>query len=397
MTDNMTQTTISETEVSESREKKAIKNDSKPTQKWRLAVQIAFALLCIWIGFEFHYFVKYLESGGATSFVERPPGVEGFLPISSLMSLYYFLLSGEIHAAHPAGMVILVAIIVLSFVFGKAFCSWLCPVGLISESLGDLGDKISRKLFKRTLKMPRWLDYPLRSLKYLLLGFFVYSIFFAMGELALKAFLDSPYNLTADIKMYYFFAEISRFSLIVIGSLILLSIVFRGFWCRYLCPYGALLGITSLLSPNKIKRDPVSCIDCGKCALACPSKIKVDKVRTVWSDECTACMSCVDSCPVKDTLDLTTLGVRKPVRKRWVAVGVVSIFVAITGLGMLTGYWQNDVSANEYIYHQQFLKSYGHPTNTRDLSRMGQRGPQSGSAQETHQGINEAHGNGGKQ
>ncbi len=362
----------SDSETGSKKSGKVERNRSKPIQKWRLIVQIAFALLCIWIGVEFHFFVKYLESGGAAAFVSRPPGVEGFLPISSLMSLYYFLLSGQIHPAHPAGMVILVAIIVLSFLFGKSFCSWLCPVGFLSEALGDLGDKISKKIIGRKLTMPRWLDYPLRSLKYLLLGFFVYTIFFAMGEVALRAFLDSPYNITADIKMYYFFADISRFALIVLGSLIFLSVVVRGFWCRYLCPYGALLGVTSLLSPTKIRRDPLSCIDCGKCTLVCPARIKVDKVRTVWSDECTTCMSCVDVCPVKDTLNLTMLGRRKPLHKRWVAIGVVGIFVVITGLGMLSGYWHNNVTTPEYIHYQQHVQSYGHPMNSRDLSRMGQ-------------------------
>ena len=70
--------------------------------------------------------------------------------------------------------------------------------------------------------------------------------------------------------MYYFFAEITPFALTVIVGLVLLSIPIRGFWCRYLCPYGALLGILSLLSPQKIKRNPTTCIDCGKCAKVCP-------------------------------------------------------------------------------------------------------------------------------
>jgi polyferredoxin len=347
---------------------KAVKNRQRPLQKWRLTVQIAFALLCVWIGVEFHFFVRYIESGGTTTFVGRPPGVEGFLPISSLMSLYYFFLTGDVHMAHPAGLVILVAIIALSIVFGKSFCSWLCPVGLISESLGDLG----QKLLRRRLVMPRWLDYPLRSLKYLLLAFFVYAIFFSMGRLALRAFLDSPYNIVADVKMYYFFAHISAFALIVVGALVLLSILFRGFWCRNLCPYGALLGITSFLSPVKIKRNSVSCIDCGKCAVKCPSFIKVDKVKTVWSDECTSCMSCVDVCPIADTLEFKTLAGNKVVHKRWVAVATVGIFVAITGLGMITGYWQNRVTTSEYIHHQQFLEGYGHPTDADGLSKMHQ-------------------------
>lgn len=337
-------------------------------QRWRLAIQVAFALLCIWIGIEFYLFVQHLETAGEAGSSYRPPGVEGFLPISSLMSLYYLILSGQVHAYHPAGLFILGAIILVSLVFGKAFCSWLCPVGFISEHLGDLGEKI----FRRRLTPPAWLDWPLRMLKYLLLGFFVYSIFFLMGELALRRFLDTPYNLLADVKMFYFFADISRLALIVIGILMLLSIAVRGFWCRYLCPYGALLGLVGLLSPNKIRRDPVSCIDCGRCAKACPSRIKVDKVQAVRSDECTTCLSCVDSCPVADTLNLQDPIRRRVVKPRTVAIGVVVIFMAITGLGMLTGYWHNDVPISTYREHFPNLHSLGHPTSTSDVSALNQ-------------------------
>jgi polyferredoxin len=355
-----------DTTTAQRTELKAIKNREKPIAHWRLAIQIAFALLCIWIGVEFHFFVKYLESGGAAGSTYRPPGVEGFLPISSLMSLYYWLMSGEIHPYHPAGLFVLSAILLVSLVFGKAFCAWLCPVGLLAESLGDLG----RKLFGWSGRLPRWLDYPLRSLKYLLLVFFVYSIFFLMNELALKRFLDSPYNLVSDVKMYYFFADISQFSLIVIGGLLLLSIPIRGFWCRFLCPYGALLGVFSLLSPQKIRRNPISCIDCGKCARACPSHIKVDRVRTVWSDECTSCLSCLNSCPVADTLELrSTVGNRK-VNKRWVAIGVVALFVAVTGVAMLSGRWENNVPIETYLEHQGDIHSYGHPRSTGDVKQL---------------------------
>ncbi len=213
--------------------KKYIKNQQKPIQTIRFWVQVSLILLCLWIGVEFHYFVKYLETAGLEGSSYRPPGAEGFLPISSLMSLYLFAISGDIHAAHPAGFFILLAAIVVSFVIGKSFCSWFCPVGWLSEILGDFG----QKLFKRRLKLPMWLDYPLRSLKYLLFGFFGYSIFFLMNEASLRVFLDSPYNIVSDIKMYYFFVDISMLALIVIAILFVLSIVIRNFWCRYLCPY----------------------------------------------------------------------------------------------------------------------------------------------------------------
>jgi len=348
---------------------KVLKNLEKPVQSHRFTVQAAFALLCIWIGIEFHFFVKFVEAGGEATFVSRPPGVEGFLPISSLMSLYYAFITGEIHAAHPAGFFILIAIIAMSLVFGKTFCSWLCPVGLISEYLGDLGDK----LFRRRLKLPKFLDWPLRSLKYILLAFFVYSIFFLMSEASLKSFLDSPYNLVADIKMYYFFAEMSRFALIVMAALILLSVVIRNFWCRYLCPYGALLGMLSLLSPFKIKRNATSCIDCAKCAKICPSNIKVDKVLTVVSDECTTCLACVDACPIANTLEIKPVIGTSKIPKKIVGLVTVLLFIAITGFAMLTGNWQNNITSDEYLEHRSILKSYGHPTGISDVKELDNR------------------------
>jgi len=350
--------------------KKFIRNIEQPVQKYRFWVQAGIALLCVWIGVEFHFFVESLEGGNPSSVGYRPPGVEGFLPISALMSLYYFFLTGEIHQAHPAGFVILIGIITVSFFFGKAFCSWMCPIGFLSELVGDFGDKVSKKLFKKRIKIPKLLDYPLRSLKYLMLAYFVYAIFFTMTAASLKYFLDTPYNMVADVKMYYFFADISRFALIVIAVLFVLSIIVRNFWCRYLCPYGALLGIFTLLSPNKIKRDPVSCIDCGLCNKACPSFIKVDSVKTVFSDECSTCMSCVDVCPVKDTLQLKPQFTKKTFNKKWVAVGVAGIYIFIIGLGMLTGNWQNNITKEQYVIHNKNIQSLGHPRSTADIKKL---------------------------
>jgi polyferredoxin len=343
-----------------------IRNREKPIQKFRFFVQLLFTSLCIWIGVEFFFFIQYLETNGVSAFVNRPPGVDGFLPISSFMSFYLFIVTGEIHSAHPAGFFIFIAIVFVSILFGKAFCSWLCPMGFLSELIGDFGDKI----FKRRIKLPNWLDYPLRSLKYLLLGFLFYSVFVLMSIVAVKSFLDSPYNLVSDIKMFYFFADISRTSLIVIASLFLLSIPIRNFWCRYLCPYGALLGITSLMSPNKIKRNRSSCIDCNLCNKACPSFIKVDSMKTVISDECTTCMNCVDVCPVKNTLQLETIGTKKVINKKYVFAGVVGMFMLVTGFGKISGNWQNNISKEEYIILYKEVDSFGHPTGTVSIKKF---------------------------
>jgi NAD-dependent dihydropyrimidine dehydrogenase PreA subunit len=318
----------------------------------RSSVQLAFVLLCVWIGFEFHLFVKWGLSGGVQQFVERPPGVDGFLPISSLMGVLHWISTGTVNTIHPAGVFIFIAITAIGLLLKKAFCSWMCPIGTLSESLWMLG----QKLFGRNITVPRWLDYPLRSLKYLILGFFLWAIF-GMSAAALDAFLNSPYNRVADIKMYLFFTDISGFSLIVISFLILFSVVIKNFWCRYLCPYGAFLGALSWLSPVKITRNKATCIDCELCTKACPSNIKVHTSGRVYSDECMSCLSCVAACPVKNTLEMKTgkSGTRIP--GSVFAALVVGIFIAVTSFAMLTGRWQNNISNDEYLKHFEIIHS----------------------------------------
>ena len=317
-----------------------LKEDS---QYLRSAIQTVFALLCIWIGVEFYLFMRWGVSGGQALFVPRPPGAEGFLPISSLVSLKYWMETGIINNIHPSGLFILMAIVVVSLLLKKAFCSWLCPIGTLSESLWQLG----RKLFKGNITLPRWLDYPLRSLKYLLLFFFAWSIWH-MDVGALVAFIHSPYNKVADIKMYLFFSEITAFAFWTISILIVLSVIIKNFWCRFLCPYGALLGMMSWLSPLKITRNKTTCIDCELCTKACPSSIKVHKAGQVWSDECMSCLECVEICPVKNTLDIRMTRKSRPV-PTWVFGSLVAgVFIVITGFAMLTDHWQSAITKEEY-------------------------------------------------
>ena len=318
----------------------------------RSTVQAAFILLCVWIGIEFALFMSWGSTAGQAAFVARPPGVEGFLPISALISLKYWLQTGIVNEVHPSGLFILVAIVAVSLLLKKSFCSWLCPVGTLSESLWMLG----QKLFGRNLTAPRWLDYPLRSLKYLLLLFFAWSIW-NMAIPELKAFIYSPYNKMADVKMYLFFAEISTTALWTVIVLMLLSVVIKNFWCRYLCPYGALLGVVSLLSPLKITRNKERCIDCELCTKACPSSIKVHTATRVWSDECMSCLDCVAVCPVKDTLAMQASKKSAGIPPWVFAVLVAGVFVGITGLAMLTGNWQNGISQPEYQKRFQELNS----------------------------------------
>jgi polyferredoxin len=328
----------------------------------RHVVQAGFLLTVLLIGWEFVRWVHGMEKGLVVA--ERPPGVEAFLPIAALLSLRHLFTTGEIHPVHPAGLVILLLVVGISVLAKKAFCSWVCPVGTLSEALGDL----SRRLFRRKLSLPRLLDLPLRSLKYLLLAFFVYAVFFQMGPAAVADFLDSPYNRVADVKMLYFFERLSPFAVKVLAGLVFLSVVVPYFWCRYLCPYGALLGALSLLSPLKVTRHAPSCIDCDLCTKACPSCLPVARLARVSSDECFACLSCVAACPVPRALRVETPAPgRRAIRPAAFAALVVGVFVGGVLLARASGHWRNSLTTEEY---GRRIRSIDSPAYAHDKGRV---------------------------
>ncbi len=334
------------------------------SQQTRRAVQFAFLLLNGFLGVQFFLWVRYFESNGATMYVDRPAGVDGWLPIAGLINLRYFLATHHVPAIHPAAMVLLAAFLAISLLLKKAFCSWLCPVGTVSEYLWKFG----RKIFRRNLIVPRWLDLVLRSLKYLILAFFLFIVL-TMPVDSLIGFLMSPFGIVADVKMLNFFRYIGTIGLAVIMVLVALSVVIQNFWCRYLCPYGALMGIVSALSPVKIRRDATACIDCGKCNKACPSHLPVDQLIQIRSVECTACMECIAACPAENALQLSLAPHNTPqtpaqvpaqseVAARWrnralkpwtVAAVLAFIFLGLIGTARITGHWQTNLSRELYM------------------------------------------------
>jgi len=316
----------------------------KKTFPWRRLVQLGFALLTVVIGIQFIRFVNaYIQPAGAV-LPTRPAGVDAFLPISALVALKAWIGTGTFDGIHPAGLVIFLAAIGISLVFKRAFCSWICPIGTLSEGLALIG----RRLFKRNFQLPKWLDYALRSLKYILLFFFVVFISMGMSGQAAQAFLQTPYNMIADVKMLQFFLNLSLLGISILGVLVIASIFIQNYWCRYLCPYGALLGILSILSPLKIKRNSETCIGCAQCTQTCPNRIPVDQLVTVRSAECTGCLNCVDTCPVKDTLELRTLKTSMKLSPLSMGITLIVTWSMIVLLAKVTGHWNSTISPEMY-------------------------------------------------
>jgi len=262
------------------------------SQALRRSVQIVFLALNVWIGLEFYLFVRYCETGGRSIWIERPPGVEGWLPIAALMNWKVFAATGRMPTLHPAGMLLL-------------------AVGSMSVE-------------------------------------------------AIRAFLNGPYGIVDDVKMLNFFRFLGLAGWIAIAALAAASLFIQNFWCRYLCPYGALMGLAGLASPLRIRRDRDLCIDCARCAKACPSQLPVDRLVSIRSAECTGCLECVAACPAAGALFLSA-----PRRKRvpaWaVAAGVAFLFLGVCGWARWTGHWQTQLPTQVYMDLVPHANEFSHP------------------------------------
>jgi polyferredoxin len=163
-----------------------------------------------------------------------------------------------------------------------------------------------------------------------------------------------------DVKMLNFFRFLGLTGGIVTAILLIASIFIQNFWCRYLCPYGALMGVAALASPLRIRRNPSLCIDCAKCAKACPNVLPVDRLITIRSAECTGCLECVAVCPAAGALFLST-----PRAKRvpaWVvAAGIATLFLGVFGYARLTGHWYTNLPSDTYFELVPHANEFTHP------------------------------------
>lgn len=337
---------VSTTAKGVNRRKKLVRRVEKDfSQRIRLSVQALFLGLNLWIGVQFYLWVRWVETGGQTAPVSRPAGVEGWLPIEGMMQFKYVFTTWHLPQLHPAAFFLFFSFALISLLFRKSFCGWVCPVGTISEYLGKMGRRIFR------FQLPRRFDLPLRGLKYLLLGFFVYAVAM-MSAVEIADFIASPYGLVVDVRMLNFFRFAGLTTLYVVGGLMLVSIFVQNFWCRYLCPYGALMGLIAMFSPFRITRNDAACIDCAKCAKACPSALPVDQLIQIRSAECTGCLECVAVCPAQDALAMNLAGPSKLRRglPGWrLAAGIAIIFCGLVGYAKLSDHWQTRLPQQVFL------------------------------------------------
>jgi polyferredoxin len=309
--------------------------------RWRWLVQGGFLALTALIAWEFTVFFRQVMAGGPVT-AHRPPGVEAYLPIGALLGIRRWLETGFWDELHPAGMTFLLAVAGGAVLARRAFCAWICPFGTFFRALERLRPLL--RLPERW-NAPRWARWCLEALKYLVLGWIVWT-FASMPVEAVNAFMYLPYNLAADANMLLYVATLGATGALVIGAIALVSTVVRNAWCRFLCPYGALLGVAGAASPLPIVRDEDACKHCGACTRACGMGIEVARVRKVRSLECTSCMACVAACP-HGALDVR--GPRGLRVRPWV---VPAIALGVLGAAWLVaraaGFWETSLGVEDF-------------------------------------------------
>ncbi len=266
---------------------------------------------------------------------------EAYCPFGGMQSLASFLSIHSLACSMTTIQLALgIALLVGVILFSKLFCSYICPIGTFTEWMGELGRKA-----KMQLKVNKNIDSLLRLLKYALL-FITFYFTVTSSELFCRKFDPFYASFTGFSGDVFFWYAFPALLLTIAGSFFI-----RQFWCRYLCPLGAVTNIAVYALPAaaltllwvlltnvaglsipwpwllgavcltgyifeaftmkffvfpslRITRHESLCTHCRICDKKCPMAIQISTVDTVTHIDCHLCVDCVIKCPEKGALTI---------------------------------------------------------------------------------------------
>lgn len=213
----------------------------------------------------------------------------------AIKSIYTALINGTFDASAMAGQIILaVSMLLITAVMGRFFCGFLCAFGSIGDFFWYIGTKL--KLKRPTIGIRT--DQNLKKVKYFLLAGVV-LLTWTMG-VSVVGGTSNPWTVFGMLTK--FDGWTSPAALLSIGMALLLliaagSMYFERFFCRYLCPLGAVFAIVSRFRLFQIRKPRQDCGVCRACTKSCSMGIPLYRTSVVTSAECIDCMSCVEICP----------------------------------------------------------------------------------------------------
>ena len=264
----------------------------------RSLVQIFFFVLVALISLNH----TLAEAGKGIPFLSSA-SLHSLCPFGGVVSIYQYATVGTfVQKIHESSFVLMILGFLLALLFGPVFCGWVCPLGTFQEWIARLG----RKLFKPRrynhfipYKVDRWL----RFLRYGVLAWVLYMTA-VTGKL-----------IFADIDPYHALFNLWS-SEIAVGGVIVLAVSLVGAlfverpWCKYACPYGALLGLTNLFRVFKIRRKEEACKNCSLCSRSCPMNLPVNTAKVIRDPQCISCLECTTEgvCPAPGALEFSAGG-----------------------------------------------------------------------------------------
>ncbi|MBU3160270.1 FMN-binding protein [Clostridium frigoris] len=252
------------------------------------------------------------------------------LAFSELKSIYTMIIKGNFNfiTAFPS-LIEFTTAIIITILLGRFFCGWVCAFGTYNDFLYLL----SKKVFKINFKVNEQVDKILKYVKYVVLLLLVVVVW-TMGSKVLD--MTSPWDA---------FAQITNFPQVLsdytIGVVLLLLITIGAlfverFFCRYLCPLGAVFNIFSRIGILKIKKPTDKCGKCRICSNNCSMGLSLYKSQSVRGGDCINCFKCIEACPRSNT-KVNVLGENvNPELASSVAIAAMVGLYAVNNLGAST-------------------------------------------------------------
>ncbi len=250
----------------------------------RRSIQIVFFLFVFAVVFS-----HYAEKNGIAIPWSVLHNFHAICPFGAVETAGRLVMEGTfIPKIHESNLWVFAGVILVTLLFGAVFCGWLCPLGSVQEWIGTIGKKIFKKRYNRFVGAR--VDHMLGYLRYAVLALVLFKTT-QMVNLVFQR-VDPYYAL-----FHFWMGDVLPSALIVLGGVLALSLFFERPWCRWFCPFGALIGVVQLLAPWKIRRNSAECTACGACARVCPMRIPLEKKTAVLDTRCNRCGNCLTACP----------------------------------------------------------------------------------------------------